>query len=92
MKLGKQKRRTAEHPFIFECGKIYKQVAATEKRDDWGRLMVLAGKGLAREELETASQRCFYSVRAGFPGLRDMNFFTPPSSHLLSAPITSLIY
>ena len=71
-----------------EVEKIYKQVAAIEKRDDWGSRGSWQGRGWHGEELETASQRCFYSVRAGFPGLRGMNSFH--TSLLISSQLQSL--
>ena len=88
MKLGNREGGQQNTLSYSEVEKIYKQVAAIEKRDDWGSRGSWRGRGWHGEELETASQRCFYSVRAGFPGLRGMNSFH--TSLLISSQLQSL--
>lgn len=69
-----------------EVEKIHKQLAANEKRDDQGWARKLGAK--TGREQGTTSQRCLYSVKAGFPGLRSMNFYH--ASLFISTQLQSL--
>lgn len=88
MKVGNKEGGQQNTLLYSEVGKIYKQVAAIEKRDDQGSRGSWRGRAWHRKELETASQRGFYSVRAGFLGLRGMNSFH--TSLLISSELQSL--
>lgn len=69
-----------------EVEKIHKQLIANGKRDDQGQARKLGARRV--REQGTTSQRCLYSVKAGFPGLCSMNFYN--ASLLISTQLQSL--